>query len=132
MHRERGSATVLASFLVYSVVVLAPLAGWWAAAVSVRHRAGSAADLAALAAAQAWVNGQEPCPAARRLALANDAALVRCRVGATSAQVEVEAVTSLSFFGRDWVLRSRRPAWAGPVTPSPGAALPGPPRREAR
>jgi secretion/DNA translocation related TadE-like protein len=125
---QRGSASVLATFLVGAVVVASLVAAWWAGAVSVRHRAGSAADLAALAAAQAWVSGQTPCGAARRLALANDGVLVGCWVEGAAVRVEVEVAARLRVLGRDWTLTSRRSAWAGPVTAVSHPTLTGPPR----
>jgi len=124
---QRGSTSVLAAFLVCAVVVASLVVGWWAAAVSVRHRAGSAADLAALAGAQAWVSGQAPCGAARRLALANDGVLVGCRTQAAAVRVEVAATSSVRVLGRNWPLTSRRSAWAGPVTAPTDASLRGPP-----
>ncbi|GFN04959.1 hypothetical protein Smic_35150 [Streptomyces microflavus] len=50
-------------------------------AVAARHRAGGAADLAALAAADRALEGAEAaCEAARRVAAAQGAVLVRCAV----------------------------------------------------
>ncbi|OCC09099.1 hypothetical protein A3Q37_05121 [Streptomyces sp. PTY087I2] len=64
-------------------------------AVAARHRAGGAADLAALAAADRALEGAEvACEAARRVALAQDAVVVRCAV-----EGEVADVTARSGFG---------------------------------
>lgn len=78
---ERGSATVwvLALSGVLAVVGLAVVL--LAAAVVARHRAGSAADLAALAAAGRAVRGDpDPCVAAGEIAAANGASLDECVV----------------------------------------------------
>lgn len=75
---ERGSATLwlvsgcLLLFLAGSVVTVR------ASAVLARHRAETAADLAALAAATRIGTGTDPCAAARGIAAANGARLVAC------------------------------------------------------
>ncbi len=58
--------------LAFAVVVVT------AYAVAV-HRARAAADLAALAAAQRFATGQDACPAAQSVALANGARLTGCQ-----------------------------------------------------
>ncbi|WP_443049144.1 Rv3654c family TadE-like protein [Streptomyces sp. NBC_00316] len=85
-------------------------------AVAARHRAGGAADLAALAAADRALQGMAAaCRAAEEVATAQGAVVVRCAV-----QGEIADVTARARFGPYApVVRSR----AGP----PGAAaLPGP------
>ncbi|MGW6010718.1 Rv3654c family TadE-like protein [Streptomyces sp. NPDC055210] len=88
-------------------------------AVVVRHRAGGAADLAALAAADHWTDGgTEACARADRVARAQGTRIVRCAVRGEIADVTVEA-------GRGPLtaeVRSR----AGP--PGPMAPGPSPPR----
>ncbi|MCI4039868.1 hypothetical protein MQC87_01510 [Streptomyces sp. TRM75563] len=78
-------------------------------AVAARHRAGGAADLAALAAADRALEGASAaCEAARRVALAQGAVLVRCAVHG-----EIADVTARSRFGPyEPAVRSR----AGPPT----------------
>lgn len=115
MSAERGSATVMAAFVVCAALVLALVAGWWAGAVSLRHRAGSAADLAALAGAQELLAGRSPCPAADQLARANGARVVSCRAEAATVLVVVEATAPTSWLGQAWTLTSQRHARAGPV-----------------
>ncbi|WP_410537404.1 Rv3654c family TadE-like protein [Streptomyces sp. KL2] len=78
---ERGSATVWAALcgLVLCTVAAGVLA--LGQAVVTRHRAGAAADAAALAAADHALRGaEEACAAARRVAAAQRARVVRCRV----------------------------------------------------
>ncbi len=82
-------------------------------AVTARHRAGGAADLAALAAADRAVEGRAvACAAARRVAAAQHTRLVRCSVAAAIADVSAEAGSS--------PFTSRVRARAGPpIAPSP-------------
>lgn len=64
-------------------------------AVAARHRAGGAADLAALAAADRALEGAvTACGVARRVALAQGAVVVRCAVHG-----EIADVTARSSFG---------------------------------
>lgn len=60
------------------VGVLATMAMVAAVYLVTGHRARGAADLAALSGAGAYAEGRSPCPAAARLARANDARLVHC------------------------------------------------------
>lgn len=114
--RERGSATVLAVLGLVVVVVLAVVAAGWVAGVAVRHRAGSAADLAAVAAAQTWVRGGTPCPVAHAVARQNGATLVGCRTHDGAVWTRVEAAVTVRVVGREIPLVSRREAWAGPTS----------------
>ncbi|MFB9605874.1 Rv3654c family TadE-like protein [Streptomyces roseofulvus] len=90
--------------------------------VSVRHRAGGAADLAALAAADRALWGEEvACAAAVRVAAAQGAELVRCGVTGAEAEVTARVVRG------PWAPTVR--ARAGPASaapPPPGT--PSPPR----
>ncbi|MEV4743386.1 Rv3654c family TadE-like protein [Streptomyces sp. NPDC049555] len=75
--------------------------------VLARHRAGGAADLAVLAAADHALEGQAAaCGLARRVAAAQGAAVVRCGVRGEIAEVAAEAGAG------PWTLRVR--ARAGP------------------
>lgn len=77
--RERGSATIWILACCMLVALAAVAAVLRCEAVLARHRAESAADLAALAAASRIGAGDEPCAAARVVAEANDARLRSCR-----------------------------------------------------
>ncbi|WTB39524.1 flp pilus-assembly TadE/G-like family protein [Streptomyces sp. NBC_00827] len=94
--------------------------------VLVRHRAAGAADLAALAAADHWMDGATAaCAEADRVARAQHARLVRCAIGG-----EISDVTAAS--GREPFaaeVRSR----AGPAGPvqSAGSAEPTGPAQPA-
>ncbi|MFH8345200.1 Rv3654c family TadE-like protein [Streptomyces sp. NPDC018045] len=82
--------------------------------VVARHRAGGAADLAALAAADTALRGAAAaCRTAREVAAAQDAHLVRCTVRGEIADVTARARTGP--FASD--IRAR----AGPPTTGPGA-----------
>lgn len=87
---DRGSSTV---WTVGGIgVVTAVLTGllWFAAVVVTRHRAQSAADLAALAAASKAVAGEDrACDAARWVAEQMEVALRSCRLSGWDALVEV-------------------------------------------
>jgi secretion/DNA translocation related TadE-like protein len=79
--RERGSATVWVLALAGVLAVVGAAAVLVAAAVTARHRAGSAADLAALGAAGRAVTGDpDACAVAADLARANGARLATCTV----------------------------------------------------
>lgn len=63
-----------------------------ARAIEVRHRAGGAADLAVLAAADHALEGEPTaCGLARRVAVAQHTRVVRCAVSGEFAEVSAEA-----------------------------------------
>lgn len=102
---ERGSVTpIAAGFLVVLAVVAMALADV-ARVLLARSRAQTAADAAALAAAQslAFPTGLDPEPAARALAQRNGAILVRCacRPGTFEARVEVRVPVGALLLGPD-------------------------------
>jgi secretion/DNA translocation related TadE-like protein len=118
--RDRGSATVLATALVALAAVLSVLLAGLASAVVARHRAGSAADLAALAAASTL--GRSPgaaCATAERVAQRNGARVSGCAVSLTSVDVSVR-VRPAGATGRlgEAIGRSR----AGQGLPAPARA----------
>ncbi|MFB6814651.1 Rv3654c family TadE-like protein [Streptomyces sp. NPDC056347] len=90
--------------------------------VVVRHRAGGAADLAALAAADRSLRGpEEACAAAGKVAAAQGAAVVRCTVSGEIA--DVTARVALGPYAPE--VRSR----AGPPAAAPVARGAAPPVR---
>lgn len=116
---DRGAATVWVAVAasVLCVVFAAVLA--LGQAVAARHRAGGAADLAALAAADRALWGPAAaCEAAGAVAAAQQAEVVRCRV-----RGEIADVTARARFG-PYAPRVR--ARAGPPGAFPGlpAAVP--------
>ncbi|MGW8766933.1 Rv3654c family TadE-like protein [Streptomyces sp. NPDC055815] len=78
---DRGAATVWVAFAACALCVVFGVVLALGQAVAARHRAGGAADLAALAAADRALWGEaEACAAASRVAVAQGAELARCAV----------------------------------------------------
>jgi secretion/DNA translocation related TadE-like protein len=89
---ERGSATVWAAASVAALLLLVGLIVSIGAAAETRHRAESAADLAALAAAANLPSGVErACARARWVAHRMRTELTACRVHGWEAEVELAA-----------------------------------------
>lgn len=87
---DRGSATVWAALLTGVLCLVFGAALAMGQAVLARHRAGGAADLAALAAADHAMDGPAAaCARAARTAAAQSARLVRCAVTGETADVTV-------------------------------------------
>ncbi|MCP3820275.1 flp pilus-assembly TadE/G-like family protein [Streptomyces sp. A3M-1-3] len=85
-------------------------------AVVVRHRAGAAADLAALAAADHWIEGPEgACGKAAGVARAQGTRLVRCHVHGEISDVTAEA--GFGPFTSAVRARAGPPVPVGPVSP---------------
>ncbi|MET9338644.1 Rv3654c family TadE-like protein [Nonomuraea sp. NPDC003804] len=112
--RERGSATlwcVALSALLFTVAMTFVLVGTVRVA---HHRAQSAADLSALAAARwAFASPEKACERASRLAAQNGAGLVRCALTETTADVTVSVELSLPGVGERTVHARAR---AGPAS----------------
>lgn len=90
--RDRGVATIWAACAVAALLVLATAVFWLGTAVLTRHRAGNAADLAALAAAGAAQRGTEvACARARWIAERMSVRVGECRFEGWDALVTVEA-----------------------------------------
>lgn len=93
---ERGSASMLVVTVAGVLVLVATALVVVAGMVGAHRRAQSAADLAALAGAQAQARGDDGCAVAGELARANDAVLRSCRVVGDDVWVEV------TVRGPDW------------------------------
>ncbi|MFJ3939182.1 Rv3654c family TadE-like protein [Streptomyces parvus] len=121
---DRGVATVWAAVTVAGLCTVFAVVLALGQAVAARHRAGGAADLAALAAADRALEGAAAaCEAARRVALAQDAVVVRCAV-----EGEVADVTARSGFGPYLpTVRARAGPPAGPSGKAPTDAPARPP-----
>ncbi|MFE1367561.1 Rv3654c family TadE-like protein [Streptomyces anulatus] len=92
---DRGMATVWVAVTAAGLCTVFAVVLALGQAVAARHRAGGAADLAALAAADRALEGVVvACETARRVALAQGAELVRCAVHG-----EIADVTARSGFG---------------------------------
>ena len=86
---ERGSVTLFALAVLGLLILVGAALGVVAAMLHAHRVAQSAADLAALAGAQALVQGGDPCPAAQTVAVANGAHLDRCTVGGADVRLQV-------------------------------------------
>jgi secretion/DNA translocation related TadE-like protein len=123
---DRGSACIwvltVSAVLIAAALVVATRGG----AVLARHRAESAADAAALAAAAQIGVGPDPCQAAGRLAAANHARISRCTLHLAgdqrSGQVEVSVRLGIHLLilgqttveARAWAQRDPAPATSTP------------------
>ncbi|MGH1561188.1 Rv3654c family TadE-like protein [Mumia sp. DW29H23] len=87
---ERGAATVYAAVLAVVATTACTIALHVAAVARLQHHVTAAADLAALAASQAALNGDDGCAAARRIATANATSLRACALAEAVATVVVE------------------------------------------
>lgn len=109
---ERGAATVLVVAVTGMVLLLGSALGVVAAMLVDHRRAQSAADLAALAGADALADGGDACAAAGATAGANGADLTSCAVHGEDVVVEVR-VTGPRWLGQTGDLEAR--ARAGPA-----------------
>lgn len=116
---DRGSATVWSLGAMGALLAVFAAALFMGQAVIARHRAGGAADLAALAAADHVLDGaQVACRLARSVAETQGARLRRCEVDGEVVEVTAEVDGAR--------VRSRAgPADPPASAPAPPAALPG-------
>lgn len=97
--RDRGSATVVAAIFLAALVAVAVVVLQLAGAVIARHRAGSAADLAALAGAGAVLTDpRSVCARAGLVAAANGARMSSCGVQGWDVLVMTEVDVHLGVF----------------------------------
>ncbi|MFE2291992.1 Rv3654c family TadE-like protein [Streptomyces sp. NPDC059452] len=118
---DQGVATVWVAVTTVTLCAVFALVLALGQAVTARHRAGGAADLAALAAADRALEGAAiACAAARRVALAQNAVLVRCTVHGEIA--DVVARSSFGYYEHAVRARAGPPAGlrevVGPAAPS--------------
>jgi len=106
---DRGSATIAAAFACLALTALMALIVYVGAAISARHRAQAAADLAALAAAGAT---SDQCAAASRIATAMDADVAGCTIDGTDVVVRTRITVRLGMFG---IKTAQAAARAGPA-----------------
>ena len=103
VRRDRGSGTVLVLGAIAVLVAMTVGALLVVSAVVAAHRAQSAADLAALAAAGALVRGQSPpsaCATGAGVATRNGGRLATCSAGADlSVEVAVDMPASAAHIG---------------------------------
>jgi len=112
---ERGAVTVLAIALLGVLLLLTAAFGVVEAMMSDHRRAQAAADLAALAGAQAIQDAGDGCAAAAKIAGANGASLEECQVQGEDVVV-IARVTGPRWLGAHGDLLAQ--ARAGPGTAS--------------
>ncbi|MFI6432305.1 Rv3654c family TadE-like protein [Rhodococcus oryzae] len=113
MKDQRGAATVLACWAMLALIAVAALVIHLGSAVSARHRAQSAADLAALAAAAALERGTEAaCAAATTIAGRMRGTVRDCRIEGWDVVVTVGVRLPLPAVGGGDAVAAAR---AGPV-----------------
>ena len=111
---ERGSGTVLVAAAMAVLLVLGIAGLQVGAAASAAHRARSAADLSALAAASALQEGRaDPCGRAGLLAGRSSARVVDCRLGPDDSVV-VRVTTDLDLMWPGLPRTATASARAGP------------------
>ncbi|MGJ0120006.1 Rv3654c family TadE-like protein [Williamsia sp. MIQD14] len=109
---EQGMATVLGACVIAAMVALIVGVSWFGAAVVARHRAQSAVDLAALAAAQRWILAlDDPCGAARSVAAETRVRITLCRTDGDDVVVTGSVDIDLGPFGARTAVADAR---AGP------------------
>ena len=111
MADERGAATVAVLAFVSVLLLLGAAFGVVAALVTAHRTAQSAADLAALAGAQALARGRDPCAGGAAVAAANGARLLSCEPSGAEVRVTVEVAGPRWLGQRDDLVAEAR---AGP------------------
>jgi secretion/DNA translocation related TadE-like protein len=109
---EAGIATVWGLAIIGILLLFAAVSAGLVSLIGARHQAEAAADLAALAGAQAAVNREDACEAARRIAAANEGSMSSCKVAGEVVEVRVD-VDGPPLLGTTWTLTGR--ARAGPA-----------------
>jgi secretion/DNA translocation related TadE-like protein len=111
---ERGSATLFAVAMIGVLVLVGAALGVVGAMVHAHRVAQSAADLAALAGAEARGRGGDPCAAAGSVARANGASVDSCVVDGFDVRLQV-TVAGPRWLGQRHDLSAQ--ARAGPAVP---------------
>ncbi|MEV0357386.1 Rv3654c family TadE-like protein [Nocardia sp. NPDC050697] len=112
-HGERGSATVTACFAVLALLAVTAMIIQLGATVTARHRVQSTADLAALAAAGALLDGPVAgCATADDLSTRAGTRLRECTVDQWDVTVVAELRIPLGLFGARFASAAAR---AGPM-----------------
>jgi secretion/DNA translocation related TadE-like protein len=99
--REAGAATVYAASVAVLLTTVALVVTQVAGLVRLKHSVAAAADLSALAASRASVNGDDPCDAATAIARRNGAKVLTCRMDFDVATITARG-TSRSWWGHRW------------------------------
>jgi secretion/DNA translocation related TadE-like protein len=102
MNADRGSATIWMLAAMGLLALVATAATLRSTAILARHRAESAADFAALAAA-IHLDAADPCAFAAAVATANDARLELCRIHGETVRVQVSRTLAFPVLGEHTV-----------------------------
>lgn len=114
---ERGSGTIWIAAMAMTLCVVAVAVVLLGLAQTARHKANTAADLAALAAAQVLEDGTgSPCDIASSNAAANGARLAACAIDGEIVSVSVSIDVQLGRLGLGTATATAR---AGPVDLAP-------------
>lgn len=113
-HRpDSGAGSVLVVSVIMVVLTALVASAALAAGYSARRQAAAAADLAAIAGAQAALAGVDPCVRAGAVAGANGGSLRHCVVDGLEVEVQVRMSVRRPF---DWLPDPHRRARAGPAS----------------
>ena len=116
---EDGFATVFAAAAIAALLAVTVIVVDIGAAVTARHRAQAAADLAALAGARAQGDGADACAAVGESADRNEVEVIGCRVAGDEVEFVVSVEVRAPFTmgpATDWFVAR---AHAGMVTGAP-------------
>lgn len=103
LHEERGNGTVTVTALIAVAIILASAVLLWTAATHASMRAASAADLAALAAADTarGLRTGDPCGIAGSVSAENAAQIQSCVVEADGTSVRLTVSVPVNFSALD-------------------------------
>jgi secretion/DNA translocation related TadE-like protein len=104
--RESGAATVYAASIAVLLTTVALVITQVAGLVRLKHSVAAAADLSALAASRASVDGDNPCDAAAAIARRNGASVLTCRMDFDVATITARG-TSRSWWGHRWAFEQK-------------------------
>lgn len=103
---EAGAATVYAASIALLLITAALVVTQVAGLMRLKHSVAAAADLSALAATRASVNGDAPCDTAKAIAQRNGAQVLTCRMDFDVATITARG-TSRSWWGHRWAFEQK-------------------------
>lgn len=103
---EAGAATAYAASIAVLLTTVALALTQMAGLVRLRHSVAAAADLSALAASRASVNGDHGCEAATAIARRNGARMLTCRMDFDVATITARG-TSRTWWGHRWAFEQK-------------------------
>jgi secretion/DNA translocation related TadE-like protein len=104
--REHGAATAYAASIAVLLTTAALVVTQVAGLVRLKHSVAAAADLSALAASRASVDGDDACAAAAAIAQRNGARVVTCRMDFDVATITARGV-SRAWWGHRWAFNQK-------------------------